>query len=182
MPSLGRTWMGSRSKKERVSMKLKSLKFASIALLAIIMVACGGRSENRKLKEAAAINNKMMSNHDSIYNVLEEQRVKVNARMESIGENDVNYKAYKSMARSLDRGFKLLSSWESSVVGVPGMEHDHRDGALHSHDHQNEATLKSMSDQEILDLQNAYSNRLDEVSQKIKELITTMEMYTKNDQ
>lgn len=162
-------------------MKQKFFIVLTFLATVAIVISCGGRSENRKLVEAAAIHEKMLIKHDSIYNAITIQKERVDKKLSKLSDSDQDRPAYESMNRSLDRSYNLLSSWMDGVVGVPGIEHNHKDGAPHTHDPVKEQTMKGLSDQEVLELQKAYSTRLDEVGLKIKELITTMDMYTKDE-
>ncbi|MCA1761925.1 MAG: hypothetical protein LC664_02850 [Flavobacteriales bacterium] len=131
---------------------------------------------NRQIKQAAEIHKDIMHRHDSLYTMLKEKKNWVTAEMES-ESNEKMISAYQSMDRSIDRGFKLLGSWESAVVGVPGVPHNHHEGHTHSHD---EDIVDSMSDSELLDLQKAYDDRLDEVEKKIDNLMDTIDKYMAN--
>lgn len=162
-------------------MKQKRFKLLSLLGLVLLITACGGRSENRKMVEAAAIHEQILNKHDSIYNQLEIQEERVEKKLAKLSANDPDRVAYESMKRSIDRSYKLLQSWMDGVADFPGSKHVHDSNAPHKHDPEKERTLKGMSDQEILELQKAYKARLDEVGLKIKELITTMDMYTKDE-
>ncbi len=162
-------------------MKQKLTFTLTILGFAFLLASCGGRSENRKLVEAAAIHSHILNKHDSIYSMLQDQEQKVDKKLAKLSPNDPDRVAFESMDRSIDRSYKLLESWMDAVVDVPGSVHVHNENAPHKHDPEKERTLSGMSDQEILDLQKAYSNKLDEVGSKINELITTMDMYTKDE-
>ncbi len=147
----------------------------------VVLAACDntGRSENRNIKKAAAIHEEILTRHDSIYSALLEKREDIEKRLANTpgGEMKVSYEA---MIRSIDKSFRILKTWEESVVGVPGHEHHHHDHDghhHHSHDHAKEAILEDMSDKEILELQEALKFRLDEVATEIRGLLTTIEMY-----
>lgn len=181
MSSLGPTGLGSGTKKIKKRMKQKIFLVLAFFSIAAVVISCGGRSENRKLVEAAAIHEKILDKHDSIYNALTVQKERVDKKLSQLSDSDPDRPAYESMNRSIERSYKLLNSWMEGVVGVPGVEHKHKEGAPHTHDADKERTMEGLSDQEILELQQAYKTRLDEVGSKIKELITTMDMYTKDD-
>ena len=149
--------------------------------LALFVTACGGRSENRKMVEAAAIHEEILSKHDTIFVELQEQEKKVERKLINLSDNDPDRVAYESMKRSIDRSYKLLSTWMEGVAEFPGTTHVHDSNSPHKHDPAMERTMEGMSDQEILELQKAYKTRLDEVGLKIKELITTIDMYTKDE-
>ena len=102
-------------------------------------------------------------------------------KLDNLSPNDPDRAAYESMKRSLNRSYKLLDSWMDGVADFPGSKHVHDSNSPHKHDPEKERIMEDMSDQEILELQKAYKTRLDEVEMKIKELITTMEMYTKDE-
>lgn len=147
-----------------------------VFVLATNLQSCGSRGENRKIMEAAVIHRDFMQRHDSLFNALTAEKERVTGLLQT-EKNKEKIQAYESMNRSLDRSFRLLSSWEEAVIGVPGVEHDHNG---HNHDHSNDDLIDDMSDKEILELQKAYSMRLDEVNKKIKELLTTIELYSQN--
>ena len=153
-------------------MKQKTGILFLILSMVFMTYSCGSRSDNRKLVEAASIHDKMMAKHDSIYGMLEEQEKRVASKLSRLSAKDPDRVAYESMNRSINRSYNLLDSWKEGLAEVPNYSQNSENG-----DNKNN---KGMSDQKILDLQKAYSTRLDEVSRKINELITTMDMYTKD--
>lgn len=154
-------------------MKQKSGILFLIFSMVFVTFSCGSRSDNRKLVEAAAIHDKMITKHDSIYNMLEEQEKRVAAKLSRLSAQDPDRVAYESMNRSIHRSYKLLESWKEGLDEVPNYSRNPENG--------NNKNSKGISDQKILDLQKAYNTRLDEVGRKINELITTMDMYTKDE-
>ncbi len=153
--------------------KCTLFKVIPFIFIVILIASCGDRSENRQVKQAAEIHKEIMQRHDSIYERLNEKQKWVSKKLETESDRKM-ISAYESMDRSLDRGFKLLASWESAVVGVPGIPHDHHPGHSHSHD---EDVVDRMSDKELLELHKAYKARLDEVEKKIDNLIDTIDTY-----
>lgn len=176
MSPLGFTRIRPGTKEERHQMKKSFLKFLPFVLIVIAFAACGDRSDNRQVKQAAEIHREIMQRHDSIYESLNTKQKWVSKQLESEQDKKM-ISAYQSMDRSLDRGFKLLASWESAVVGVPGVPHNHNPGHTHSHD---EDVVDRMSDKELLDLQKAYKERLDEVEKKVENLLETIDTYIAN--
>jgi len=162
----------------------KTLIFTAMALM--LLASCGetGRGQNRSVKEAAQIHEEIMTRHDSIYNALENEKNRITSKMSTYRGNEEKEKIYNAMLRSIDKSFRILGTWEESVVGVPGFEHKHEDGDHHHHhhDHMKEDIVNEMSDKEILELQRALKTRLDEVSKEIRGLLTTIEMYESNAQ
>ncbi len=158
-------------------MKVFLQKATALITILAVTTACGGRGDNKKLQEAKAIHTSFMQTYDSTYFALEEEQTRVIKLIAKTPETDERYSAYQSMKRSIDKSFGLLKSWQEAVVPVPGMEHDHDSHAPHDHDPAREATVKGMSDQEILDLQKAYKTRLDEVSTEINNLLETIQNY-----
>ncbi|MEM9051725.1 MAG: hypothetical protein AAGC47_06700 [Bacteroidota bacterium] len=150
----------------------------------IIMVSCGesGREQNRTIKKAAAIHEEILERYDSLYSALKAEDERIVAELEAGISNTKRKSAYESMKRSIDKSFRLLATWEESVVAVPGVEHHHdHDGEHHhSHDHMKEDIAESMSDKEILELQRALQVRLNEVATGIRGLLNTIEMYDQN--
>jgi hypothetical protein len=148
-----------------------------------VMASCGdsGRGQNRTIKEAAAIHEEIMTRHDSIYSALTQVKTRVTAELERGISNKDKKSAYDAMVRSIDKSFRALASWEESVVSVPGYEHKHDgDHHHHSHDPLKEEIAAGMSDKEILELQIALKERLDEVAAQIKGLLITIDMYDQN--
>ena len=140
------------------------------------LTSCHDRSQDVQIKKAAAIHLKSAAKHDSIKTVVLETRKMVEEKL-SKEEIAANQQSYKAMIRSLDKSLYLLETWEEDLVGVPGLEHDHAD---HKHDHQNDDILDDMSDSEILELQKAYSDRMDQIEDKITEVIVTIQLYSQN--
>ncbi len=153
------------------------------AALAIVVVlsfaACGGKSENRKIKEAAAIHTTFMERYDSLYHTLLDEKKRITENLAIAEADDTRRSAYESMLRSIDKSIGLLEGWEEAVVGVPGLElpehHHHGDG--HQHHDENDALMKSLTDQEILELQKAYATRLDDVIKEINTLLGAIKIY-----
>lgn len=166
-----------KMKKRRNSMRIIGLMIVGIA----IMASCGdsGRSQNRSIKEAAAIHEEILTRHDSIYSALQEKKERIQNRLETQNPTGEKKKSYEAMIRSIDKSFRILGTWEESVVGVPGFEHNHEEGEHHHHDHDHmkEDILDGMSDKEILELQKALKARLEEVAKEIRGLLNTIEMY-----
>ena len=154
-------------------MKQKSGIVFLILSMVFLTFSCGSRSENRKLVEAASIHGNMITKHDSIYSMLQDQEKRVESKLSRLSASDPDRVAYESMERSINRSYKLLESWKEGLDDVPNYSQDP--------ENRNNTNTKGMSDQKILDLQKAYSTRLDDVSRKINELITTMDMYTKDE-
>jgi hypothetical protein len=154
-----------------------------LSLGLMVLTSCGdsGRGQNRTIKQAAAIHEEILTRHDSIYSALEREKKRINEQLSSGTLNADKKSAYESMIRSIDKSFRILGTWEESVVGVPGFEHAHEEHGHHSHDHLKEEIAKGMSDKEILELQQALQGRLEEVSSQINGLLTTIEMYDQND-
>lgn len=160
------------------------MRFIMILSLGLmVLTSCGdsGRGQNRTIKQAAAIHEEILTRHDSIYSALEREKKRINEQLSSGTLNADKKSAYESMIRSIDKSFRILGTWEESVVGVPGFEHAHEEHGHHSHDHLKEEIAKGMSDKEILELQQALQGRLEEVSSQINGLLTTIEMYDQND-
>lgn len=154
----------------------------SMGISVMMIMSCGdsGRGQNRTIKEAATIHNKMMTRHDSIFTALKKEKERINQQLESGISNKDKKSAYESMIRSIDKSFRILGSWEESVVTVPGTEHKHGENCNHDHDHHKEDLAKNLSDKELLQLQEALQERLEEVATQIKGLLTTIEMYDQN--
>jgi ABC-type nickel/cobalt efflux system permease component RcnA len=147
-----------------------------------VLMSCGetGRSQNRAIQEAAAIHEEIMTRHDSIYDALLTKKDRIREKLDTEKPQGEMKTSYEAMIRSIDKSFRILETWEESVVGVPGFEHDHGEGDHHHHhhhDHMKEDILKDMSDKEILELQKALKVRLDEVAKEIRGLLTTIDMY-----
>lgn len=162
-------------------MKKNIFNMLVILALAILVGSCGGRTKNRKLVESQEIHKAMMMKRDSIFDALQIQEKRVAKKLQTMSPNNPDRAAYNSMERSIKRSYKLLDKWAESVTAVPGFEPDHEDEVNHNHTSTSKVNTKDLSDQEILDLQDAYSNKLDQIGQKIGELVTTMDMYTRND-
>jgi hypothetical protein len=156
-------------------------RFSSV-LIALVLIlsfaACGGKSENRKIIEAAAIHTTFMDRYDSLYHILHDEKVRISENLSAVDQSDPRRSAYESMLRSIDRSIGLLEGWEEAVVGVPGLERPHHHhGEGHKHNQDNDALMKSLSDQEILDLQKAYATRLDDVIKEINTLLGAIKIY-----
>jgi ABC-type nickel/cobalt efflux system permease component RcnA len=159
-------------------------KFRSIAVLiatVMIVVSCStDRTQDVQIKKAADIHLKAVAKHDSILAILEKQKKQVERNLET-ETIPSNIQSYKAMLKSLDKSMQLLHDWDSELIGVPGVEHnhDHDHGHDHDHSHQDDI-LDDLSDREILEIQQAYSEHLDKIEDKISEVITTIELYSQN--
>jgi len=160
------------------------MRYLLILSLGMMMAMTGcdnsDGGQNSTVKKAGAIHEEIMTRHDSIYSALEKEKARIEGQLNAGISNAKKKSAYQSMLRSIDKSFRILNSWEESVVGVPGFEHAHDHHGHHSHDHLKEEIAKGMSDREILQLQQALKERLEEVSTQINGLLTTIEMYDKN--
>ncbi len=154
-----------------------SATFIFLLAISTTWFACdsAGRGQNRILKEAADIHTETMARYDSIYAALEAEKVDVEAKIARTDSADERMKAYESMIRSIDKSMGLLDGWDEAVIGVPGLKET--DTSHHHHNHQNSEKLSEMSDKEILELQKAYRNRLNEVISQVNGLLTTIKMY-----
>lgn len=159
-------------------------KYLGIFLLTLLMVSCGGKKDNRLLKEAAAIHEETMQRYDSLYHELLDKRAEIEGRIDGLYGDKKS--ANESMLRSIDKSLRILDGWEESVVGVPGYEfdyhhHNHGEGDGHEHHHHskrdNDQILRGMNDREVLALQKALKARLAEVSQEINNLLDTIKLY-----
>lgn len=159
-------------------------KYPGIFLLTLLLVACGGKKDNRLLKEAAGIHEETMQRYDSMYHALLDKQSEIEARIDGLSGDKKS--ANESMLRSIDKGLRILEGWEESVVGVPGYEfdyhqHAHGEGDGHDHHHHdqrdNDQILRGMNDKEVLALQKALKSRLAEVSQEINNLLDTIKLY-----
>ncbi|MFT4772196.1 MAG: transcriptional regulator of heat shock response [Cryomorphaceae bacterium] len=167
-----------RKKKKKVNMRWIII----LSLGLVVMASCGdsARVDNRTIKEAATIHEEILTRHDSIYTALTNEKKRISAELEAGISRQKKKSAYESMIRSIDKSFRALSSWEESVVAVPGFEHKHTGEHHHSHDPMKEEIAASMSDKEILALQRALRSRLGEVSTQIRGLLLTIESYDQN--
>jgi len=157
------------------------IKSLAVFSLVVLTCACVNRDDNRKIIEAREIHVAMMQRYDSLQSALSKEEGKLKDLLNQESNADKR-SVYESMSRSIDRSKDLLYTWEESVIGVPGlppMDHKHHnhDGE-HKHDHgQKDEVLKTLSDDEILSFQNAYATKLNELTEKVNELLTTMEMH-----
>jgi len=159
------------------------MRLIIVVILGIIVIAScdnSGREQNRTIKEAAAIHEEILVRYDSLFEALSSENERINDALKTGISNPKRKSAYESMKRSIEKSFRLLASWEESLVSVPGVEHHHHDGHHHHHDHSKDNIVASMSDKEILELQLALKTRLDEVATGIRGLLTTIEMYDQN--
>lgn len=163
-------------------MKLTAL--AVLGLITLTFIGCEGKSGNRQLKEAAAIHEEILVKYDSIYHTLTDKQDEINARIESLDAEKKS--ANESMLRSIKKSIDILEGWEESLVGVPGYDFEHlhhhgEDGHHHEHSRENDSMLRGMSDKEVLELQKALRERLNEVAVEIGNLMDTIKMYEKRD-
>ena len=147
--------------------------FGAITLL-ILIISCTDRANDVQIKEAAKIHLKATAKQDSIRDILVKEKMKLEALLET-ESLDTNKQNYKALLSGVNNGIKYLDEWSKDVIGVPGLKH--HEGHSHSH---NEEILENMSDREILELQKAYSNKLDTIGVRISEVITTIELYSQN--
>ncbi len=149
-----------------------------LSSIVILLVACGGKSENRKIQEATAVHLAFMDRYDSLYHTLIDEKERIDSNLQGIESGDSRRTAYESMQRSIDKSLSLLNGWESAVVGVPGLKREHHHHGEEDHHHNNEdEILRSMSDAEILELQKAYSVKLDELTKEITSLLDAIKQY-----
>lgn len=156
-------------------MKQKLFSLLMLSIVITSLYSCGGRSKNQKIVEAQKIHATMLTRYDSIYSTLQDQEKRVEKKLNALSPNNPDRAAYLSMQRSIHKSYDLLQNWKQGITDVPGFS---QDGAKKT---QTPGGINpdKMSDQEILDLQKAYDEKLDQIGRKVRELMTTMDMYTK---
>lgn len=72
--------------------------------------------------------------------------------------------------------------WESSIVEVPGHEHDHEKHGDHAgHNHHNHEPANSLTPEMILDIQREMRDRIVTLNIRAQKLLNTLEKKNKNE-
>jgi hypothetical protein len=145
---------------------------ATVCTLAVFMwISCGETLPSATLQQAKTIHEQMdrlsAEVHDELQAAIGLTEVKIEASLEN-GDSlmAMQMARFESQLGELDVRFH---NWESTVVPLPGAEcdhdhdhsgEDHEHGHHHSHDHGSSASLEGMSDDAILEIQQALMSEL----------------------
>ncbi len=130
-----------------------------IIITLLLLISCQKGDPDPKLKQAFDLHEMAVQKYDSL-------KLELNSlKAQTLTEEE---------AKKLKQLEETSSAWESSLVEVPGFEHDHEEGHGDSHDHDHDhhhhdqaaEDLKDLPPAEMLKLQQAL---LDEVQKLLHE-------------
>lgn len=141
---------------------MKNLLF--IGLLAFVF-ACGGKDEKAEAiyKEAAVLHNEAVAIHDSVMRTMKQindLKVQLSAQKDSLsGKNDSLANGLQDKIGEIEALSQEMSAWMTSLVEVPGNEHDHHhhEGEEHKegeeeHKHEHGAKVE-VTPEQMLEIQ-----------------------------
>ena len=129
-------------------------------ILMLVLVACSPSRDKEVLKQSFALHEEAIKKGNEI-----EEKIDQIERLTSTLSDSSKI----SFLDSLEVLKKDLESWESTIVEVPGFEHDHHDHEGHDHDHDH-SPAPDLTPEMVLEIQEDLKNRalkLDERTQLI---------------
>ncbi len=135
-------------------------RFSYLLLLTGLLSACSSSDKKNPLLEEAA------QHHNQAINI----QAIVEPQLEQIDSLKTAFLAQKtpvSAARiaTLDSLKTAFEEWESNLVEVPGMPHDHKHGEHHKH---TDATLKDLPADQMRDLQRELLNNIKQIQARLE--------------
>ncbi|MDA8695860.1 hypothetical protein N9L83_02805 [Flavobacteriales bacterium] len=161
---------------------MKQTKVLALMAFVMLSVSCGGPQESAAMKEAKAVHEQLTRIGEELHESLMVAMAPLEDNIDSammVGDTLLAAQLAK-MEGKLDRIDVRFHDWSDTVVEIPGQacthDHDHsghdhghshdHDGHDHAHDHVHDhgATLpEGLSDEEILEIQQALKAELDKL-------------------
>ena len=161
---------------------MKQTKVLALMAFVILLASCGGPQESAAMKEAKAVHEQLTRIGEDLHESLMVAMAPLEDKIDSaimVGDTLLAAQLAK-MEGKLDRIDVRFHDWSETVVEIPGQacthDHDHsghdhghshdHDGHDHAHDHDHDhgATLpEGLSDEEILEIQQALKAELDKL-------------------
>lgn len=151
-------------------------KTMACLLTAFIWVGCGDAEPSASFQEAQKIHEQLdrlaSGLHDELQMTIEEAEAKIQASLNA-GDSLLALQLGRidGQLGALDVRFH---DWESTVVALPGAACDHDHG--HDHDHGTGASLEGMSDEAILEIQQALLLELTAMESLLKEAKSALQI------
>ena len=144
----------------------------AVLLTAAIWVGCGESTPSASIQKAQEIHEQLdrlaAELHDELQLTMGDAEARIAASLE---EGDsllaLQLARVESQLDALDLRFH---DWESTVVPLPGATCDHDHDHDHGHDHGAGATLEGMSDESILEIQQALMAELTTMKATLQEV------------
>ena len=157
-------------------MRIENLRMMSTAacLTVFIWMGCGEPAPSASIQEAQKIHEQLdrlaAELHDELQLTIGDAEARIASSLEE-GDSLIALQLARveSQLDALDLRFH---DWESTVVPLPGAtcDHDHDHDHSHEHDHGAGATLEGMSDEAILEIQQALMAELTTMKATLKEV------------
>ena len=157
-------------------------KTMACLLTAFIWVGCGDAEPSASFQEAQKIHEQLdrlaSGLHDELQMTIEEAEAKIQASLNA-GDSLLALQLGRidGQLGALDVRFH---DWESTVVALPGAacdhDHDHGHDHDHDHDHGTGASLEGMSDEAILEIQQALLLELTAMESLLKEAKSALQI------
>ena len=155
-------------------------KTMACLLTAFIWVGCGDAEPSASFQEAQKIHEQLdrlaSGLHDELQMTIEEAEAKIQASLNA-GDSLLALQLGRidGQLGALDVRFH---DWESTVVALPGAacDHDHGHDHGHDHDHGTGASLEGMSDEAILEIQQALLLELTAMESLLKEAKSALQI------
>ena len=150
-----------------------SIYLLAFSLAVVLTTGCGDAAPSATFQEAQKIHEQLdriaAELHDELQLALGDVEAQVEASL-AAGDSifAMQLARVESQLGELDVRFH---DWESTVAPLPGAacDHDHDHGHDHDHDHGSGASLEGMSDDAILEIQQALMAELTEIGVLLKE-------------
>lgn len=180
--------------------------FTTAAILLLFFASCGDHQheDSPSIKEARAIHDQMNRISDELHGAMQEALASIEKEIEDsmqLGDSvlAIQLARVETQLTELDVRFH---DWSATVVEVPGAtcthddhaDHDHGDHAGHDHadhaghdhgDHQHHSpavNLEGMSDEGILEIQQALLEELKQLNDRFEELLNDLTETTSSDE
>lgn len=158
------------------------MKIVSTILLMVTLLcsACSTGPKNETLKEAAQVHNETLKTYIDLEKDVNIKIMELKAEIASIDPtNSGTVDELNVFLRGLEKSERVLDNWESSLVGVPGMEeHSHGvDDTGKAIIVENERLAKRLSDEEVLTMQKELNRTLLEIDKQIRKVIDQTDNY-----
>ena len=166
-----------------------SILFLACSLAVIIGIGCGDAAPSASFQEAQKIHEQLdrlaAELHDELQLVVGDAEAQIEANL-TAGDSifAMQLGRVESQLGELDVRFH---DWESTVVPLPGAtcDHDHEHDHDHAHDHEHEhdhahdhgsgVSLEGMSDEAILEIQQALMAELTEMGVLLEEVKSSLQ-------
>ena len=138
----------------------------SISLLFLVSLTSCGEEPSSELSDARV---SAISMHDDSGRLAKEFKAKLASQFQ-VATTEPTDSSFVKQLVALDTSYKI---WSKTLVKIPGTACNHEEGEHHHHDHAAEAKLEELSDEELLELQEAIQVELMELINDLDILVSS---------